>query len=91
MLYQLAANHGGFEGVDKVDGAALLFVGGAAGLKGSSRTQAPIDDAAVRAQLSDVVLTMTSAGFPACINETCSSCPVIRSCPAHAQGAQVAQ
>ena len=91
MLYQLAANHGGFEGIDTAVGASLVFVGGAAGLKGSTRTQAPIDDADVRAQLSDVVLTMTSAGFPACINDTCSSCPVIRSCPAHAQGAQVGQ
>jgi len=43
----------------------------------------------VRAELRDVVATMTSAGFPACINETCASCPVIRSCPAHAQGEQV--
>jgi len=88
-LYQLAANHGGFEGIQQVDGAALVFLGGTAAQTGTLVTQPPIDDPAVRAELRDVVTTMTSAGFPACINDTCSSCPVIRSCPAHAQGAQV--
>ena len=88
-LYQLAANHGGFEGIEKVDGAALVFVGGSAAQTGTRVTQPPIDDDAVRAELRDVVTTMTNSWFPACINETCSSCPVIRSCPAHAQGAQV--
>jgi hypothetical protein len=88
-LYQLAANHGAFEGVENVAGASLVFVGGSAAQAGTRVTQAPIDDAAVREELADVVRTMTSNDFPACINETCPSCPVIRSCPAHAQGRQV--
>jgi len=88
-LYQLAANHGAFEGVESVAGASLVFVGGSAAQAGTRVTQAPIDDAAVREELADVVETMTAKGFPACINETCASCPVIRSCPAHAQGRQV--
>ena len=88
-LYQLAANNGGFEGIDTVDGAALVFVGGGAARAGTVVRQSAIDEGAVREELRDVVATMTSAGFPACINETCGSCPVIRSCPAHAQGEQV--
>ncbi len=88
-LYQLAANNGGFEGVERVDGASLVFVGGAAARNGTVVRQSAIDEDSVRAELRDVVATMTSAGFPACINETCASCPVIRSCPAHAQGEQV--
>jgi superfamily I DNA/RNA helicase/RecB family exonuclease len=90
-LYQLAANHGGFAEVDAVVGAQLVFVGPGAAAVGTRVNQSPIDDVTVRAELADVVRTMTSAGFDACVNETCGSCPVARSCPAQAQGAQVSE
>ena len=90
-LYQLAANYGGFEGVEGVNGATLVFVGPGAAAGGTVVSQAPIDDEDVRAELRGVVATMTSRGFEACINETCRSCPVRRSCPAQPQGAQVSE
>jgi len=89
-LYQLAANAGGFENVDAVAGAALVYLGGGA-KSASIRSQDAIDDDEVRAELADVVETMIAPEFAACINDFCGHCPVRRACPAHAEGAQVSE
>jgi superfamily I DNA/RNA helicase/RecB family exonuclease len=91
MLYQLAANHGGFEGVSGASGAALVFVGKDAAKEGSVVRQAPIDDDVAMARLGDAVETMTGATFLAIINDMCPGCPVRRSCPAQPQGDQVGE
>lgn len=89
MAYQLAANHGGFEGVVRATGAALVFVGTSAAQRSTVVPQAPIDEAQALAVLDDVVSAMASNEFPAIVNDKCPSCPVRRACPAHAQGDQV--
>jgi superfamily I DNA/RNA helicase len=89
-LYQLAANAGGFETVDAVAGAALVYLGGGA-QSASIRRQEAIDNDEVRAELADVVATMVAPEFAACINDFCGHCPVRRACPAHAEGAQVSE
>ncbi|MGC4175595.1 PD-(D/E)XK nuclease family protein [Demequina sp.] len=89
-LYQLAAGHGGFAGIDAAAGASLVYVGGTT-VSASVRTQSAIDADAVLAELQGVAGVMRGATFEACINDRCSSCPVLRSCPAHSEGAQVAE
>ena len=88
MLYQLAANHGGFEGVARAADAALVFVGGSS-QSAAVRTQSPIDDATALEVLDRAVETMTADHFWATPNPLCDHCPVRRSCPAHASGRQV--
>lgn len=88
MLYQLAANHGGFESVSRATDAALVFVGGST-QSAAVRTQSPIDDAAALRVLDDAVQTMTADHFWATPNPLCDHCPVRRACPAHASGRQV--
>ena len=89
-MYQLAAAHGAFAGVEEASGAALVFVGGAA--KGASvRAQAPIDVDAARERLAHAVETMTAASFEARQNDLCGHCPVRRSCPAWETGRQVTE
>ncbi|GIG55352.1 ATP-dependent helicase [Demequina activiva] len=87
-MYQLAAAHEAFEGVDHAEGAALVFVGG--GNKGYSiREQPPIDVDAQRARLASVVETMRGTHFLAVENDMCGRCPVRRACPIQPEGHQV--
>ncbi|WP_062291691.1 UrvD/REP family ATP-dependent DNA helicase [Demequina phytophila] len=87
-MYQLAADHGGFTGVEQADGAALVFVGGAT-QGASERAQPAIDVERETARLADAVDTMAQATFTAITNDRCPSCPVRRSCPAWPSGRQV--
>ncbi|MFW7413697.1 PD-(D/E)XK nuclease family protein [Demequina sp. SO4-18] len=89
MLYQLVANHGAFEGVDRASDAALVFVGKGAARKGTVVPQPAIDEADARAELDSAVATMRARAFMATPNATCPHCPIRRSCPAHAVGGQV--
>ncbi|WP_297081765.1 UrvD/REP family ATP-dependent DNA helicase [uncultured Demequina sp.] len=88
-LYQLVANSGAFEGVDAATDAALVFVGTDAAQKSSVVPQDAIDVAEVRAELDEAVSTMRAQTFLATPNPMCTHCPIRRSCPAHAAGAQV--
>ncbi|WP_062518641.1 UrvD/REP family ATP-dependent DNA helicase [Demequina silvatica] len=87
-MYQLAADRGGFDGVDRADGAALVFVGGAT-QGASERAQPAIDVERETARLTEAVDTMAQATFTAITNDRCPSCPVRRSCPAWPSGRQV--
>ncbi|WP_062131887.1 ATP-dependent helicase [Demequina aestuarii] len=89
MLYQLVANHGAFEGVTRATDAALVFVGVGAARKGSVVPQAAIDENEARAELDSAVDAMRAQTFLATPNPMCTHCPIRRSCPAHAVGAQV--
>jgi len=89
MMYQLAANSGGFEGVTRASGAALVFVGAGAAQRSTVVPQAPIDDDLAREVLDATVETMAGERFLAIINPMCPGCPVRRACPAHPQGDQV--
>ena len=86
-MYQLAIASGAVDGVDTPLGAELAFV--SSGKAGASRAQPPIDPQAARERLDHVVGLMTSSVFPAVVDQHCSTCPVRRACPAHAEGAQV--
>ncbi|WP_062380412.1 UrvD/REP family ATP-dependent DNA helicase [Demequina pelophila] len=87
-MYQLAAAHGAFRGVDGASGASLVYVGGAT--QGASpRDQDPIDVEKETVRLADAVDQMARATFRAQTNERCGSCPVRRSCPAWPSGRQV--
>ena len=88
-LYQLVANSGAFDGVDTATDAALVFVGPDAAQKSSVVRQDAIDVAQVRAELDEAVSTMKAQSFLATPNPMCGHCPIQRSCPAHAVGAQV--
>ncbi len=87
-MYQLAANHGGLDGVTAATGAELVFVGTAAA-KVPDRKQGPIDDQATLVRLAAVVQTMSAAGFDATPGDHCDRCPLRRCCPAQPEGAQV--
>ncbi|WP_159449587.1 ATP-dependent DNA helicase [Demequina sp. NBRC 110057] len=89
-MYQLAAAHAAFAGVERADGAALVFVGGST--KGHAvREQLPIDVEEQRARLGDVVTTMRASAFEATVNDMCDHCPVRRACPVQAEGRQVSE
>ncbi|WP_084038310.1 UrvD/REP family ATP-dependent DNA helicase [Demequina sp. NBRC 110053] len=87
-MYQLAAEHGAFPGVDHADGAALVFVGGTTRAP-SVKEQPPIDVAAERARLANVVEVMRGTRFAAVENDMCGRCPVRRACPIQPEGRQV--
>lgn len=87
-LYQLAAAHGAFDGVESADGAALVFIGSGA-QSASVRTQPAVDLEETRARLDRAVETMARPDFLATPNATCGFCPVRRSCPAWPEGRQV--
>ncbi len=86
-MYQLAIASGAVDGVKTALGAELAFVSG--GKAGTSRSQPPIDPQVARERLDGVVRLMTGSEFPAVVDKHCDTCPVRRSCPAHAEGAQV--
>ncbi|MDN4471646.1 ATP-dependent DNA helicase [Demequina zhanjiangensis] len=89
MMYQLVAQHGAFEGVERASDAALLFVGKSSARAGTVVEQPPIEESVARQVLDDAVETMTAPRFTARPNPMCDHCPIRRSCPAHAAGAQV--
>jgi hypothetical protein len=68
-------------------GAELAYL--STGKAGAIRSQESIDPDLARLRLDAVVETMTNARFPALVNDACGSCALRRSCPAHAEGAQV--
>jgi len=86
-MYQLAIASGAVDGIDTPLGAELAYV--STGKAGTSRTQPPIDPDTARRRLDHVVGLMTGSVFPAVVDKHCDTCPVRRSCPAHAEGAQV--
>ncbi|WP_062213124.1 UrvD/REP family ATP-dependent DNA helicase [Demequina oxidasica] len=90
-MYQLAANHGAFEGVSEARDASLVFVGDASRVSVNELIQPAVDDAATRARLDTVVHIMTGASFDATTNSMCDHCPVRRSCPARPTGKQVSE
>lgn len=87
-MYQLAASEGGFAGIDRTIGAALIYLGGTTA-GASAREQSAVDPASAHARLAQAVDVMTAATMTAIINDKCSHCPVKRSCPAQLQGRQV--
>ncbi|MDN4482691.1 UrvD/REP family ATP-dependent DNA helicase [Demequina lignilytica] len=87
-MYQLAAAHGAFPGVDAASGASLVFLGTTAQAAGE-RAQPPVDLEATRARLADAVEVMARPEFLATPNPSCTFCPVRRSCPAWPEGRQV--
>ncbi|WP_084129312.1 UrvD/REP family ATP-dependent DNA helicase [Demequina sp. NBRC 110055] len=89
-MYQLAAAHGAFPGIDHADGAALVFVGGST-KNHAVREQEPIDVAEQRERLATVVDVMASGAFLATENDMCGQCPVRRACPVQLEGRQVSQ
>lgn len=86
-MYQLAVVEGAIPGVSIAAGAELAYL--STGKAGAIRAQESIEPEVVRARFDTVVATMTAAWFAATINESCGSCALRRSCPAHAEGAQV--
>jgi RecB family exonuclease len=86
-MYQLAVVEGAVPGVSVAAGAELAYL--STGKAGAVRSQDGVDPELARARLDAVVETMTDAHFPALVNEACGSCALRRSCPAHAEGAQV--
>jgi len=90
-MYQLAANHGGFEGVTGARDASLVFLGDVNRVSVNEMVQPAIDDATTRARLDVVVNVMTGATFEATTNSQCNHCPVRRSCPARPTGRQVTE
>ena len=88
-MYQLAADHGAFAGVERASGAALVYIGPAAAQSGSVRDQAAIDVDKEKERLASAVDTMAGATFEAITNDRCGSCPVRRTCPAWPSGRQV--
>ncbi|WP_430868489.1 PD-(D/E)XK nuclease family protein [Demequina aurantiaca] len=90
-MYQLAANHGGFEGVSTARDASLVFLGDVGRVSVNEMVQLPIDDSVARARLDAVVTVMTGSSFEATTNSQCDHCPVRRSCPARPTGRQVTE
>ncbi|NTV40487.1 MAG: PD-(D/E)XK nuclease family protein, partial [Demequinaceae bacterium] len=86
-MYQLAVAEGAVPGVSVAAGAELAFL--STGKAGAIRSQGVVDPVLARARLDAVVETMTEPSFPAQVNDACGSCALRRSCPAHAEGAQV--
>ena len=86
-MYQLAVAEGAVPGVTIAAGAELAYL--STGKAGAIRSQEAVDLEHARARLDAVVGTMTDASFPAVVNDACGSCALRRSCPAHAEGAQV--
>lgn len=92
--YQLALDSGAFLDVPapfENGGAELVFV--ASGKKPALREQQPLSDSPDPGWAAELVTTaaetMTQATFVAQINDTCSNCPVRRSCPLQPEGRQV--
>lgn len=86
-MYQLAVTEGAVPGVRAAAGAELAFL--STGKAGAIRAQESVDPKLARERLDAVVTTMTQSTFMAIINDSCGSCALRRSCPAHAEGAQV--
>lgn len=86
-MYQLAVTEGAVPGVSVAAGAELAYL--STGKAGAIRAQESVDPELARARFDAVVGTMTGVRFAAIINESCGSCALRRSCPAHAEGAQV--
>ena len=86
-MYQLAVVEGAVPGVSATAGAELAYL--STGKAGAIRSQESIDPELARVRLDAVVETMTDTRFPALVNDACGSCALRRSCPAHAEGAQV--
>ncbi|WP_062069733.1 UrvD/REP family ATP-dependent DNA helicase [Demequina sediminicola] len=87
-MYQLAAAHHAFAGVEKASGAALAFVGGSK--VGSTRhAQEAIDIPEQEQRLERIVDAMRAPQFLAVENDMCGMCPVRRSCPIQPEGTQV--
>ena len=86
-MYQLAVVEGAVPGVTATAGAELAYL--STGRAGAIRSQESIDPVLARVRLDAVFETMTGARFPALVNDACGSCALRRSCPAHAEGAQV--
>jgi superfamily I DNA/RNA helicase/RecB family exonuclease len=89
MMYQLAADQGGFDNVERSSGASLLFVGKGSARAGSVVAQEVLPGGYSEQVLSEVVEVMSHHEFTATPNDKCGGCPLRRACPAHAEGAQV--
>lgn len=91
--YQVAVAEGGFPEGDVSGGAALVQVGKAAGQKAATQVQAPLpeqdDPRWAYDLLAETADGMSGATFTAQINSRCRTCPVINSCPLHAEGGRL--
>jgi len=89
--YQLAAEHGAFDGVTTSAGAVLVYLGQGAAAP-ATRPQPPLNadglGAAMTEVLSTAVRDMSAGRFDARENPTCRTCPVRRSCPVQPEGQQ---
>jgi superfamily I DNA/RNA helicase/RecB family exonuclease len=89
--YQLAAEHGAFDGVTTSAGAVLVYLGQGATAP-LTRPQPPLSEDGLGAEmielLSGAVRDMSAARFDARENPTCRTCPVRRSCPVQPEGQQ---
>lgn len=89
--YQLAAEHGAFDGVTTSAGAALVYLGHGATTP-TARPQPALSDGGLGEKMTELLATavrdMSAAQFDARENPTCRSCPVRRSCPLQPEGQQ---
>ncbi|GAB3415129.1 ATP-dependent helicase [Flindersiella endophytica] len=95
-VYQLALEHGAFRQVvppGTKSGGAMLVQLGKDGKRAAEQAQQPLsssDDPAWAERLVDEAAEgMAGTEFGAKKNKYCTICPVRRSCPLHAEGAQV--
>lgn len=89
--YQLAAEHGAFDGVTTSAGAALVYLGNGATTP-TARPQPALSEGGLGEAMTELLATavrdMSAAQFEARENPTCRSCPVRRSCPLQPEGQQ---
>lgn len=96
--YQFAVREGGFDALVKSDtapggvvpgGAQLVYLGTSS--RSNTRLQSALDpeDHSVNDALMNAAADMRSAELRAQINDSCSYCPVKRSCPLHDVGRSV--
>lgn len=87
--YQVAADSGAFAEGDTGAGAALLYLGSTS-KEPVQRQQRPLaqdeDPQWAQQMITDSAAVMAAGVFEARVNQTCRTCPVRGSCPAHAEG-----
>lgn len=91
QAYQLAILEGGFLQVhpSRISAGAELVYLGSKAKKASTRTQPPIDEDEVKAEIEEIADGMASHAFIATINKNCNRCAVRGSCPIQSDGRAV--
>jgi superfamily I DNA/RNA helicase/RecB family exonuclease len=91
--YQLAVEHGAFEGLTRSGGAELVQIGKAGGKDFAVQPQPALAESAdpewARRLVLDVAEGMAGSAFSAVDNRYCAMCPVRTSCPVQDEGRPV--